>query len=72
MCLNETYGKTRIGKHLTGAFPIKNGPKQGDALSPLLFSFALEYASDAQPVFRVTPVCRRGHRGVPRNFHLSL
>jgi hypothetical protein len=25
-------------------FPIRNGLKQGDALSPLLFSFALEYA----------------------------
>jgi hypothetical protein len=25
-------------------FPIKNGLKQGDALSPLLFSFAVEYA----------------------------
>jgi len=25
-------------------FPIKNGLKQGDALSPLLFNFALEYA----------------------------
>jgi len=24
-------------------FPIKNGLKQGDALSPLLFNFALEY-----------------------------
>jgi hypothetical protein len=24
-------------------FPIKNGLKQGDALSPLLFSSALEY-----------------------------
>jgi hypothetical protein len=25
-------------------FPIKNGLKQGDVLSPLLFNFALEYA----------------------------
>jgi hypothetical protein len=25
-------------------FPIKNGPKQGDALSLTLFNFALEYA----------------------------
>jgi hypothetical protein len=44
MCLNETYSKIRTGKHLSGAFPIKNGLKQGDALSPLLFNFALEYA----------------------------
>jgi hypothetical protein len=29
---------------LSDSFPIQNGPKQGDALSPLLFSFALEYA----------------------------
>jgi uncharacterized protein YbaP (TraB family) len=43
MCLNETYSKIRIGKHLPGAFPIKNGLKQGDALSPLPFNFALEY-----------------------------
>jgi hypothetical protein len=25
-------------------FPIRNGLKQGDDLSPLLFNFALEYA----------------------------
>jgi hypothetical protein len=41
MCLNETYSKIRIGKHLSGAFPIQNGLKQGDALSPLFFNFAL-------------------------------
>jgi hypothetical protein len=37
-CLNETYGKFRIGKHLSENFPIQNGLKQGDALSPLPFS----------------------------------
>jgi hypothetical protein len=29
---------------LSGAFPIQNGLKHGDALSLLLFNFALEYA----------------------------
>jgi hypothetical protein len=29
---------------LSDAFPIKNGVKQGDALSPLVFNFVLEYA----------------------------
>jgi hypothetical protein len=43
MCLNETYSKVHIGKHLSESFPIQNGLKQGDALSPLLFNFALEY-----------------------------
>jgi hypothetical protein len=37
VCLNETYSKVRIGKHLSDNFPIQNGLKQGDALSPLLF-----------------------------------
>jgi hypothetical protein len=44
MCLNETFSKFLIGKHLSDNFPIQNGLKQGDALSPLLFNFALEYA----------------------------
>jgi hypothetical protein len=34
----------RIGKYRSDKFPIQNGPKQVDALSPLLFNFALEYA----------------------------
>jgi hypothetical protein len=42
--LNETYYKVRIGKYLSENFPIQNGLKQGDALSPLLFNFALQYA----------------------------
>jgi hypothetical protein len=44
MCLNETYSRVRVGKHLCDGFPIKNGLKEGDALSPLLFNFDLEYA----------------------------
>jgi sorting nexin-29 len=44
MCLNETYSKVHIGKLLSDKFPTQNGMKQGDALSPLLFNFALEYA----------------------------
>jgi hypothetical protein len=44
MCLSEKYSKVRIGKHLSDSFPIRNGLKQGDTPSPLLFNFALEYA----------------------------
>jgi sorting nexin-29 len=34
----------RIGKYQSDKFPIQNGLKQGDALSPLLSNSALEYA----------------------------
>jgi hypothetical protein len=43
MCLNETYSKVCTGKHLSERFPIQIGLEQGDALTPLLFNFALEY-----------------------------
>jgi hypothetical protein len=42
-CLNETYNKVPIGNYLSDSFPMQTGLKQWDALSPLLFNFALEY-----------------------------
>ena len=44
MCLNETHSRVQVGKNLSDMFPIRNGLKQVDALLPLLFNFALEYA----------------------------
>jgi hypothetical protein len=41
--LNEAYSRVRVGKHLSDTFPIKKGLKKGDASSPLLFNFAVEY-----------------------------
>jgi hypothetical protein len=49
MCLNETYSEGRTGNHLCDNFPIQNGLKQGDDLSPLLFNFSLEYATRKVP-----------------------
>jgi hypothetical protein len=39
--VSQTYWYSVIGCH---KFTIENGLKRGDALSPLLFNFALEYA----------------------------
>ena len=44
MCLTETYSRVRVGKNLSDMFPVRNGLKKGDALSPLLFNFAFGYA----------------------------
>ena len=44
MSLTETYSRVRVGKNVCDNFHIRNGLRQGDALSPLLFNFALEYA----------------------------
>ena len=42
--MNKPYSTVWAGKYLSDTFPIKNGLKQGDALPPLLFNFAFEYA----------------------------
>jgi len=38
ICLNETYSTDHVGKHLSDTFSIRNGFKQRNALSPLLFN----------------------------------
>jgi len=38
----EMYDRVRVGKNLSDLFPIRNGWKQGDVPSPLLFNFVLE------------------------------
>jgi hypothetical protein len=44
MCSNETCKRVRVFKLLCDIFPVNNGFKQGDALTSLLFNFALDYA----------------------------
>ena len=44
ICQIESYNRVRIGKNLSYIFRNRNCLKQGDALSPSFFNFALEYA----------------------------
>jgi hypothetical protein len=44
MCLNKTCNEVPVVEYLSDSFPVQNGIKRGNALSPLLFNFALEYA----------------------------
>jgi hypothetical protein len=43
MCLHETYSRVRKGKTLSDKFTTQNVLKKGDALSPFLLNFSLEY-----------------------------
>jgi hypothetical protein len=38
------YGGNINEPYLSDSFPVQNGRKEGDAILPLLFNFALEYA----------------------------
>ena len=44
MCLNDTYNRDGVGKHLSAMFPIRNRLKQGDVLRPMILDLATEYA----------------------------
>jgi hypothetical protein len=44
MCLKETQSQFSIGKYLSDVIAIHISLRQEDALSPLLFNFASEYA----------------------------
>ena len=45
MSLTETYSIVRVGKNLSDRFLVRNILKQGDAPTPMLFNFALQYAN---------------------------
>jgi hypothetical protein len=42
--LNQTNRSVRVIKHLSDMFPIRNGLRQGEVLSALLYNFVLKYA----------------------------
>jgi hypothetical protein len=44
MGLTEKYSRIQVGKYWSDMFPIRNGLKEEDDLSPLFFNFALRYA----------------------------
>jgi len=39
MSLTETYSRVQVGKNVSDRFPIRNGLKQVDTLTPMLFNF---------------------------------
>ena len=50
MRLNETCNWVRVGKRLSEVFAMKSGLREGDALQPMFFNFALEYVIRNIPV----------------------
>jgi hypothetical protein len=44
LCVTEMHSRVRVGKNLSDMFPVKTSLKQREALLPLLFNSALEYA----------------------------
>jgi hypothetical protein len=44
--------RVRVGKHFSDRFPITNGLKKGDAVSPFLSNFAFEFVIRRVQVFQ--------------------
>jgi hypothetical protein len=71
------HSKVRIGKQLSYNFPIQNGVNEGDVLSRLFFSFALEYDVRTFQEIQVRPTLNGTHHSgyadnintVNRNFN---
>ena len=65
MRLNETHSRVRVGICVSDVFPFKNGLKQGDALTPLLFNLAVEYAIRRleEQIFGNDLIVRKFHSG---------
>jgi hypothetical protein len=61
-----------MGKHLSDNFPIQNGPKQGDALSLLLFNFALESVIRRVQETQVGPKLTGTHQLLVYAHHVNL
>ena len=38
MSLTESYSRVQVGKNVSDSFPVRNGLKQGDALSPMFLT----------------------------------
>jgi len=58
MSLTEICSRVRVGKNVSDRFPIGNGLKQGDALLPMIFNFALEYAKKRVQIFYLIQIHR--------------
>jgi hypothetical protein len=49
MCLNETCSEVHVGKNMLFAFPVQNGPKQGDAFIAIAFELCFRICHQEGP-----------------------